>query len=211
MRKKPFSLVVSLICIAITFPVYAVSPTPGGKCSKIGTTSISSGKKYTCIKSGTKVIWNKGISIVNPSIPKPTTLESSSTKNLLRVDSRITPAADLTNLDICKTTDKTPEYSDSGIFFKNGFPRPLQSSSGNKSAKVLVIPMEFKDLPFTTEKVQRGQIFSSDLDLLNDLIPRLEESFKDLSGGRFKISIDTLPNHNGGNLILIIHIFPLGV
>ena len=196
MRKKPFSLVVSLICIAITFPVYAVSPTPGGKCSKIGTTSISSGKKYTCIKSGTKVIWNKGISIVNPVNPvnpKPTTSESSSTKNLLRVDSRITPATDLTNLDICKTTDKTPEYSDNGIFFRNGFPRPLQSSSGNKSARVLVIPMEFKDLPFTTEKVQRGQIFSSDLDLLNEMIPRLEESFKSLSGGRFKISIDTLP------------------
>ena len=196
MRKKPLSLVISIICLALSFPVYAASPTPGGKCTKIGITSISSGKKYTCIKSGTKLIWNKGVIVANPAYPtnlKPTTSEAPSTKNLLRIDSRITSAADLTKLDICKTTDNTPEYSENGIFFRNGFPRPLQSSSGNKSARVLVIPMEFKDLPFTTEKVQRGQIFSSDLDLLNEMIPRLEESFKSLSGGRFKISIDTLP------------------
>jgi len=192
-RKKPLSLVISIICLALSFPVYAAVPAPGGKCTKVGATSISSGKKYTCIKSGNKLVWNKGISILSPVNPKPTTSESSSTKNLLRVDSRITPATDLTNLDICKTTDKTPEYSENGIFFRNGFPRPLQSSSGNKSAKVLVIPMEFNDLPFTTEKVQRGQIFSSDFDLLNEVIPRVEDSYKRLSGGRFKLSIDILP------------------
>ena len=193
MRKKPLSLVVSIICLALTFPLYAAVPAPGGKCTKVGATSISSGKKYTCIKSGNKLVWNKGTLIANPVNPKPTNVESSSTKNLLRVDSRITPATDLTNLDICKTTDNTPEYSENGIFFRNGFPRPMQTSSGNKSAKILVIPMEFKDLPFTTEKVQRGQIFSSDFDLLNEVIPRVEDSYKRLSGGRFKISIDILP------------------
>ena len=193
MRKKPLSLVVSIICLALTFPLYAAVPAPGGKCTKVGATSISSGKKYTCIKSGNKLVWNKGILITNPVNPKPTNEESSSTKNLLRIDARITSANELTKLDICKTTDNTPEYSENGIFFRNGFPRPLQSSSGNKSAKVLVIPMEFKDLPFTTEKVQRGQIFSSDFDLLNEVIPRVEESYKRLSNGRFNISIDILP------------------
>ena len=196
MRKKPLSLAVSIICLALTFPVYAASPTPGGKCAKVGATSISSGKKYTCIKSGNKLVWNKGaliINQVNPVNPKPTSSESSSIKNLLRVDARITSAADLTKLEICKTTDNTPEYSENGIFFRNGFPRPLQTSAGNKTAKILVIPMEFKDLPFTTEKVQRGQIFSSDFDLLNEVIPRVEESYKRLSNGRFNISIDILP------------------
>jgi M6 family metalloprotease-like protein len=36
----------------------------GAICTKIGNTSNASGKKYTCIKSGKKLIWDKGI---NPS------------------------------------------------------------------------------------------------------------------------------------------------
>lgn len=35
----------------------------GAKCTKAGTTATSAGKKYTCIKSGTKLVWNKGVTI----------------------------------------------------------------------------------------------------------------------------------------------------
>ena len=41
----------------------------GSSCTKAGTTSIASGKKYTCIKSGKKLIWNKGESV--KAIPSP--------------------------------------------------------------------------------------------------------------------------------------------
>lgn len=46
----------------------------GATCSKTGSTSTSSGKKYTCIKSGKKLVWDKGVLIVkqNPtSSPSP--------------------------------------------------------------------------------------------------------------------------------------------
>jgi len=33
----------------------------GATCSKAGITSIASGKKFTCIKSGNKLVWNKGV------------------------------------------------------------------------------------------------------------------------------------------------------
>ncbi len=40
----------------------------GTKCAKLGQTSIVSGKKYTCVKSGKKLVWNMGVLVV----PKPT-------------------------------------------------------------------------------------------------------------------------------------------
>ena len=35
----------------------------GGKCSKAGATSTYAGKKFTCIKSGAKLVWNKGVTV----------------------------------------------------------------------------------------------------------------------------------------------------
>ena len=39
----------------------------GSACSKFGSTSTVSGKKYTCIKSGKKLVWNKGVVVVKPT------------------------------------------------------------------------------------------------------------------------------------------------
>ncbi len=43
----------------------------GAKCTKLGQTSIISDKKYTCIKSGSKLVWNKGITVVIKPTPTP--------------------------------------------------------------------------------------------------------------------------------------------
>jgi hypothetical protein len=42
----------------------------GTPCNKAGSTSIASGKKYTCVKSGKKLIWSKGVVIAKPT-PTP--------------------------------------------------------------------------------------------------------------------------------------------
>jgi len=62
--------------------------TPGSKCAKVGTTSTFAGKKYTCIKSGKKLVWNKGVKIAKPTpaptpapTPVPTTILKGSFKN----------------------------------------------------------------------------------------------------------------------------------
>ena len=41
----------------------------GAKCTKVGTTATVAGKKFTCIKSGNKLVWNKGVTI--KAAPKP--------------------------------------------------------------------------------------------------------------------------------------------
>jgi hypothetical protein len=187
-RKSRLALAIVLL-LSLSSPVHAAAPKAGTACKKVGQTSTSGGIKYTCVKSGKKLVWNRGVVIL--VVTKPPGVE---VKNLLSSDPRITALSALTSLEICKTVDKTPDYGQNGVVMhKNGFPRPVGSVSGKKSAKILVIPMSFTDLPFRKEKYQRVQLFTSDLDTLNETIPLVKESFKKLSAGRFDLTIDVLP------------------
>jgi hypothetical protein len=67
MRKVLAVLIaVSLLGIA---PAQAATK-PGGKCTKAGATVNSAGKKFTCIRSGGKLVWNKGVTIKKSSAIK---------------------------------------------------------------------------------------------------------------------------------------------
>jgi hypothetical protein len=61
MKKSP---VIFLTLLAILFSLSQSPATAaakaGGACSKAGLTSVVSSKTYTCIKSGKKLVWNKG-------------------------------------------------------------------------------------------------------------------------------------------------------
>ena len=48
-------------------PLATAAPKPGTICTKLGATATSAGIKYTCIKSGKKLVWNKGVSIKVPA------------------------------------------------------------------------------------------------------------------------------------------------
>jgi hypothetical protein len=50
----------------------------GSACSKVGSKSVSSGKSYTCVKSGKKLVWDKGSVIAKPIVSKPEPASSSS-------------------------------------------------------------------------------------------------------------------------------------
>jgi hypothetical protein len=60
MRKTFLILVAALLSLALASPANAVA-IAGSKCSKLSATKTISGKKYTCIKSGGKLVWNKGV------------------------------------------------------------------------------------------------------------------------------------------------------
>ena len=195
MQRKSHLALAIVVLLSLSSPVYAAAPKAGSKCTKVGQTSTSAGIKYTCVKSGKKLVWNKGVALKKSEpAPVPSAETKVEVKNLLSSDPRITPLSALTSMDICKTVDKTPDYAWGGkILHRNGFPRPDFSVAGKKSAKILVVPIIFNDLPFREEKIQRGQIFSSDVDLLNETIPLIKESFKTLSVQRFEVEIDVLP------------------
>ena len=53
-------------------PVTAVAAVKAGdSCKKAGITATANGKKFTCVKSGKKLVWNKGVAVVKPT-PTPT-------------------------------------------------------------------------------------------------------------------------------------------
>jgi hypothetical protein len=69
MKHKGLLAIAVVLLLSLVTPLQAATPKAGAKCSKAGSTSTASGKKFTCIKSGTKLVWNKGIAI--KAAPKP--------------------------------------------------------------------------------------------------------------------------------------------
>ena len=72
------SLAVGLSFGLALFAISAFAATPpktGAICTKVGLTQNYNGMKYTCIKSGKKLVWDKGVLITQPSpkaSPSPT-------------------------------------------------------------------------------------------------------------------------------------------
>jgi hypothetical protein len=79
MLKRSFSyLLITALCLAVIPDANALTVKAGAKCTKLKSTSVVKGKKYTCIKSGKKLVWNKGVAVkiaVTPT-PKPTPSKS---------------------------------------------------------------------------------------------------------------------------------------
>jgi len=67
MRKIALGVLV-LISLAMLPSSAANAPKAGASCKKIGTTTTANGKKFTCVKSGKKLVWNKGVKV---SVPRP--------------------------------------------------------------------------------------------------------------------------------------------
>ena len=60
--KKSITLLLSYILVSYMFTATAFGAVKAGTpCNKAGSTSIASGKNYTCVKSGKKLVWNKGV------------------------------------------------------------------------------------------------------------------------------------------------------
>ena len=57
-----------LIVLVLAVSLLGIAPAQaavkaGGKCTKAGATVTSAGKKFTCVKSGGKLVWNKGVKV----------------------------------------------------------------------------------------------------------------------------------------------------
>jgi hypothetical protein len=61
MMRKVLVFLLAVTLLGAT-PAHALTKA-GAKCSKYGATSTVGGKKYTCIKSGKSLVWNKGVTV----------------------------------------------------------------------------------------------------------------------------------------------------
>ena len=61
-------LSITFLLTITLLPVHSATPPKSGStCTKQGATKTYQGKKYTCIKSGKKLIWDKGASVAKPN------------------------------------------------------------------------------------------------------------------------------------------------
>ncbi len=78
MKRSRLFLAFVVAISLISAPSFAAVKA-GAKCTKAGAASTTGGKKYTCVKSGSKLVWNKGVAVKAAAKPnlnpvfKPTT------------------------------------------------------------------------------------------------------------------------------------------
>ena len=65
-RVIALSLILSLFLSTPLTPANAAAKA-GAKCAKAGNTEVVKGKSYTCVKSGKKLVWSKGVVIKTPT------------------------------------------------------------------------------------------------------------------------------------------------
>jgi hypothetical protein len=81
MRKVSATIVIGCLVLTLNLSTATAAVKPGTACKKLGQISTSAGIKYTCIKSGKKLLWNKGIGTksASPSAPAPSSPSGGAT------------------------------------------------------------------------------------------------------------------------------------
>jgi hypothetical protein len=69
MKRSRLFLAIVVAISLISAPSFAAVKA-GAKCTKAGATSTTGGKKYTCVKSGSKLVWNKGVAVKAAAKPE---------------------------------------------------------------------------------------------------------------------------------------------
>ena len=123
MNKKLIALL-SILSLSLSLPLIPANAAAkaGGTCSSAGITSVSSNKTYTCIKSGKKLIWNKGVIVSQNS----------------QVNKSLNPLSD------CKISDQRIRKTNPNNV---GFPITKQEIPISGITKAVFIPIDFSDAP----------------------------------------------------------------
>ncbi len=143
----------------------------GGACTKAGKTSIASSKTFTCVKSGQKLVWNKGV----------VSKKLGSSTNVVYA-----PPTELSdNIELCKINEVNlngPRNGQAGpggasIKLPSGFPRVTPSIKHVGTVKWALIPIDFPDL--------KGE--SNFRPRIDGQMKLLSEWFETVSEGKFKV------------------------
>ena len=162
-----------VIATALSLALLASTPAfsavkAGATCKKIGTTKVSKGKTYTCIKSGKKMVWNKGVAIKSAT-PTPTPVSSISPTptpvSSISPTPTPTPFQDNyrsfeSNLETCRLKE-TKNITGAGA---KGF--PIRSKVPHLGeVKIAIIPVDFSNAPGIGNP---GKMFDDDIRTLKE-------------------------------------------
>jgi hypothetical protein len=147
MRKVLTALIVLSLIVGIA-PLHAAVKA-GDKCTTLGQKKSASGKDFTCVKSGKKLVWNKGVERV-----------------IAPADLAAQPSPE--KLAICQIKDQRPGGPSA---YWQGIAYPISDFNREKllpltgKAKVIFVPIDFSDVPGKGKPLDFGQ---SQIDATNE-------------------------------------------
>ena len=180
-----FTAAIVVMTFLLSTAAHATSPKPGAMCSKIGMTSTISGKKYTCIKSGTKLVWNKGVSVLPLPKPSPSTNSSSSSPapqpspnksagNEVNTSVKVSDLSEYRPIKDCELINA----GQNNDVNQSHSPRVTLPVDTKKTLRILVFSVDFPDLLSTN---QAAPDFS-------EMTSQIEKFYASQSNGKIKFN-----------------------
>jgi hypothetical protein len=148
----------------------------GTKCSKVGIFRTAKSVKYQCKKSSNGLRW-----VATSSSAANTT---TTTLAPIYLDAEITDASKILVARECQITDATFNSNDGSGTRSSGFPRPAQYPVSTGQLRVLVVPVNFNDLFFS----------SVDARAIEATYAKANSYFVAQSGGRASVSVTVAPS-----------------
>jgi len=170
MRRVITYLLTACLVIAPSTSTFAAVKA-GGACSKLNTTSIAGSKKFTCIKSGKKLIWNKGVAVAS----------KSTTPTLEIADPVITDNSTYLSTSECKLA-RGGNNSDLYI----GFPRDGKYPPAVGDRKTVVLFVDFADLSPNKDAINEYK---------NVQVPHTEKTFEMISYGKYRLKFEIVEKY----------------
>ncbi len=173
MNKKLVAFL-SILSLSLSLPLIPANASvkAGAKCTSLGVASVVGNKVHTCIKSGKRLVWSKGIVTRTPKIPNTGTKEPSY---------EITPANLFNNKSVCQLKQNYQNFFLTGF----GFPRSPNRLKNYGDVRGILVYVEFRDVKGTDDPLISGRGMSSSL----------SDFYSKMSYGRLNFKVDIHPKY----------------
>jgi len=169
MKRRLIWLAVIALIGSSTSVTASAAVKAGGTCTKVKTTTISNGYKYTCVKSGKKLVWSKGVKVVAKPTPAPTATPTPTPSATPE------PAAVSAALSLCEIKETSAARNLTGK--ASGFPSLDNEFPHTGTIRMMLVPIDWADLNGDAKFEDR---VSSQMQIFTDYM-------KTISGNRLKI------------------------
>ena len=184
-RVSTFLVLLGLLAAPFSTLAVAANPQAGVACTKLGKIQTFQSKKYTCIKSGKKLVWNKGVKTPSPA---PTATPDASTKPVAVTPEptktevpkiAVSNVTEYRSINECKLVNKS-KNNDVNVSHAT---RNWKLFDPSKPMRVLIFPVDFPDLVSPTP----------DSPSFTDLQSSMESFYKSQSNNRLNFKWTIAP------------------
>jgi M6 family metalloprotease-like protein len=189
MNKRITTLAIFLSLTLLAAPLQAATPKAGAKCPKAKATVTVSGKKFTCIQSGKRLIWNKGITVrtaVKPAVPVSPVSPVTPVVPVTPVAPpapviKVSDLSEYRNATECKLANESRNQDVN----QSHTPRTWNLVDTKKTVRILIFPVDFSDL---VSNFQDAPDFRG-------LIQNFEGYYKSQSNNKLNFAWTIAPKH----------------